>query len=182
MFQKIIILIDSLKYKYGSSDTKIWVARKRGVKIGKNCILYNNINFGSEPYLISIGNHCTITADVTFITHDGGTWILRENKDFLGSKFGKIIISDNCFIGIRSIIMPNVTIGKNSVIGAGSIVTKSIPDNCVYAGNPASYICSYEEYKNKCKYSNPGDTGLNEHRSCVQKDEIIKLLNGQKKR
>lgn len=64
--------------------------------------------------------------------------------------FGKIEIKDKCFIGINSIILPNVTIGPNSVIGAGSVVTKDVPPNTVVAGVPAKVICSLEHYKEKC--------------------------------
>jgi serine acetyltransferase len=53
-------------------------------------------------------------------------------------------------IGINSIILPNVEIGPNSIVGAGSIVTNNIPPNSVYAGNPAKYICSVSEYLEKC--------------------------------
>jgi acetyltransferase-like isoleucine patch superfamily enzyme len=49
-------------------------------------------------------------------------------------------IGNNCFIGINSIIMPGVTIGNEVIIGAGSVVTKNIPDNCIAAGNPAKII------------------------------------------
>ena len=64
--------------------------------------------------------------------------------------FGKIEIKDNCFIGINSIIMPNVTIGPNAVVGAGAVVTKDVPANTVVAGVPARVICSADEYKEKC--------------------------------
>jgi acetyltransferase-like isoleucine patch superfamily enzyme len=132
-------------------------------------------NFGSEPYLVFIGNHCEITAGVHFITHDGGTWIFRENKKFLGSKFGPIIIRDNCFIGLNSILLPNITIGPNSVVGAGSVVTKDIPENCVYAGNPAKFICKTDDYLKKC-IDNPGDIGIDDYRSLNNKEWILQKL------
>lgn len=49
-------------------------------------------------------------------------------------------IGANCVIGVRSLILPGITIGNQVVIGGGSVVTKSIPDNCVVAGNPAKII------------------------------------------
>ena len=122
--------------------------KKRGMVIGENNRIYLR-DFGSEPYLVRIGNHCTITEGVKFITHDGGAWIFRDEIPDL-NVFGKIEIKDNCFIGINSIILPNVTIGPNSVVGAGSFVTKDVPHDTVVAGVPAKKLCSIEEYKSKC--------------------------------
>ena len=118
-----------------------------GVKVGKNCRLYS-LSFGSEPYLITIGNHVTITDGVKFVTHDGGIWAFRDEEPS-ADVFGKIIICDNVFIGINSIILPGVTIGNNTVIGAGSVVTKSYKGSGVIAGNPAKHICSFDEYRDK---------------------------------
>lgn len=53
---------------------------------------------------------------------------------------GKIIIEENVWIGANATILPNVVIGKNSIIGAGSVVTKSIPSNCIAIGNPCKVI------------------------------------------
>ena len=124
--------------------------RKKGYLIGRNNRIYSGgLKLSTEPYLIKIGNHCTITVGVTFLTHDGGAWLFREEIPGL-NVFGKIEIKDNCFIGINSIIMPNVTIGPNAVVGAGSVVTKDVPANTVVAGVPARVICSTDEYKEKC--------------------------------
>ncbi|GAA0104652.1 hypothetical protein UT300013_12750 [Paraclostridium sordellii] len=121
------------------------IARKKGVKIGENCRLYSS-NFGSEPYLIEIGNHVTITNGVQFITHDGGVWVFREDKLPNADLVGKIKIEDNCFIGTNAIILPSVIIGENSIVAAGSVVTKSIPKNSVVAGVPARVIKNTDEY------------------------------------
>ncbi len=90
------------------------------------------------------------------MTHDGAKWVLEQNREFEGTKFGPITIHDNSFIGVNSIIMPNVIIGPNSIVGAGSVVTKNVPPNTVYAGNPARHICTYEEYLEKCRLKNTG--------------------------
>jgi acetyltransferase-like isoleucine patch superfamily enzyme len=103
--------------------------------------------FGSEPFLVSIGRHVTISFGVSFITHDGGTFVFRDQKRYEQViKFGRITIHDNCFIGARSILMPGVTIGPNSVVAAGSVVTKDAGPNVVVGGVPAKVICSVEEY------------------------------------
>lgn len=127
----------------------------KGVSIGENCsFIGKNISFSSEPYLIKIGNRVRVSFDVCFVTHDGGTYVLR-NENPETCIYGSIIVNDNVFIGARSIIMPNVIIGKNVIIGAGSIVTKDIPDNQVWGGTPAKFICTIDEYKkkNKSKFS-----------------------------
>lgn len=133
-------------------------ARQRGVIIGENCCIETKY-FGTEPYLIKIGNHVQVTEDVKFFTHGGG-WILRlKYPDF--DSFGRITIGNNVYIGNNVLIMPGVTIGDNVVVGAGSVVTKSIPSNCVVAGNPAKYISSIEEYIDKNIPYNFHSCGLN---------------------
>lgn len=121
--------------------------------IGENVKLEGNTNFGSEPYLISIGDNTTISFDVAFVTHDAATRVLRnlpgKNKETV--IYGPITIGKNCFIGCRTVILPGVTIGDNSIIGAGSIVNKDIPSNTVAAGVPCKKICSLEEYEEKHK-------------------------------
>ena len=130
---------------------------RNGGKIGENCEIFPNVEFGSEPYLITIGNNVRITNGVKFVTHDGGVWVLRN----LGLKdidcFGEIIIGDNVHIGWNAIIMPNVKIGDNCVIGAGAVVTKDIPNNSIAVGIPARVIETVEEYEEKvltrCDYT-----------------------------
>jgi|APFre7841882724_1041349.scaffolds.fasta_scaffold11271_3 acetyltransferase-like isoleucine patch superfamily enzyme len=142
-------IFKSLKRKFDVIFFPVDSARKLGCKVGENTIL-DNINLGSEPYLVEIGNNCHITYNVSFITHDGATWVIKRKYDFKGTNYGKIIIRDNVFIGNHSIILPNVEIGPNCIIGAGSVVTKNIPPDSVFAGNPAKFICTIEEYYQKC--------------------------------
>lgn len=63
--------------------------------------------------------------------------------------FGKVIIGDYVYIGARASIMPGVTIGNNVLVASESVVTKSVPSNCVVAGNPARFVCTLDEYKAK---------------------------------
>jgi len=124
----------------------------KGLKIGTGCKIYGYPNFGSEPHLITLGKNVIITNGVKFVTHDGGRVVVVNafhDEDIV--TYGTIVIEDNCFIGINSIIMPRVTIGTNSIVGAGSIVTKNVPPNSVVAGIPAKFICTLDEYYNKMK-------------------------------
>lgn len=121
-------------------------ARHVGVKIGKNCLIGTR-DWGSEPYLITIGNNVQITKNVHFHTH-GGAHVLRiDNPNY--DTFGMIKIEDWVYIGSESHILPGITIGNGSLVAAASVVTKSIPPGVVVGGNPARLICSIEEYKRK---------------------------------
>lgn len=126
---------------------------KSGVIIGKGTIINIGFSdFGSEPYLIRIGEQCAIASGVKFITHDGGLKVFNRNPGYSHiNKFGTIQIKDNVHVGSDAIILPNVTIGPNSVVGAGAVVRRSIPPNVVVAGNPARVVCTLEEYIEICK-------------------------------
>lgn len=96
------------------------------------------------PGLISIGSNVTISTNVRILAHDAGLGYLTRS-----TRVGIVNIGNHCFIGAGTIILPNVRIGDWAIIGAGSVVTKDVPERTVYAGNPARYICSTDEYKNK---------------------------------
>jgi len=140
IFKKIKSVIFSI-IRWNMSP--IQYARYIGVTIGENCNIHTKF-WSSEPYLITIGNNVHVTQNVRFQTH-GGSHILRSRvPDF--DSFGKITVEDDVYIGAETQILPGVTIGKGSLIGAGSVVTKSVPPGIVVAGNPARYICTIDQY------------------------------------
>jgi len=122
--------------------------RKRGAQIGEGCFIVPT-ELGTEPYLVKIGNHVAIAAGVSINAHDGAVWVFREQVPDL-QVFGPIVIEDNCIIGLRAIISPNVRIGRNSVVAAGSVVINDVPPNSVVMGVPARPFGSLEKYREKC--------------------------------
>jgi acetyltransferase-like isoleucine patch superfamily enzyme len=126
---------------------QIWFVRKIGIEVADDCVFVDLPDFGTEPYLISIGKHVGVAKDVVFMTHDGGTRVFREQERYRKViKYGRINILDNCVIGQRATIMPGVTIGPNSVVAAGSVVSRNVPANTLVAGNPAKPVMSIEQY------------------------------------
>jgi acetyltransferase-like isoleucine patch superfamily enzyme len=130
--------------------------RRRGLQISDDCELNGTPDFGSEPFLISIGKHVRMSADIHFVTHDGATWVFRHLPGYEEViKFGRIVVHDNCFIGMGAIILPGVSIGPNAVVAAGSLVTKDVPPNTIVGGNPARVLTTVEEYAQKTLATQP---------------------------
>ena len=149
-----MFLIDKVLYLHD----RIGYSRKQGVRIGQNCsIMGNSFPFGTEPYLVTIGDHVRINDGVRFFTHDGSVWVLRGLAGEEGfpknlnniDLFGKITVGNNVQIGSNALILPNVSIGNNVIIGAGAIVTRSVPDNSVAVGIPARVISSIGDFYKK---------------------------------
>jgi maltose O-acetyltransferase len=116
--------------------------RRQGVKIGNNTvIIYPGYIDGRLPYLLEIGNNVVISRMVTILTHDAAT---AYAGDLI--KVGRVFIYDHCFIGANVTILCNVKIGPDSIVGAGTVVSRNIPAGEVWAGNPARFICRTEDY------------------------------------
>ena len=131
-------------------------AKRLGVNIGKNCLIISTPNYGSEPWLITIGDHVELTSNISFITHDGSTWVFRDKEKYKNViRYGTIYIGDNSFVGQGTTFLPGSHVGKGCIIGAGSLVKGKIDDNTVYAGVPAHYICTVEEFAEKCLRETP---------------------------
>lgn len=170
MFKRILKILQLVRDRIYSPEK---YARHIGVTIGKNCVIETR-NWSSEPYLITIGNHCAITHDVSIHTHGGGRAARQICPDF--DMFGKVVIEDWAYIGAYSQIMPGVTIGEGALVAAGSVVTKSVPPHTVVGGNPARYICTTEEFYERNKKYNVSTKGL----SPQEKKKILLTLSEDK--
>lgn len=108
-----------------------WLRWRYGMHIGKNCRISwsAHLDKSINPKGIWIGDNVWILRDAMVLSHDYSRGIIADTH-----------IGNDCIIGIRSIVLPGVEIGAQSVVGAGAVVTKSVPSNVIVAGNPARII------------------------------------------
>ena len=127
-------------------------ARRLGVQLGDGVHFYDaHIGmFSTEPWLIRMGSDVHVTSGVQFVTHDGGTLVLRHRTPDLEIT-APITVGDRVYIGMNSLILAGVNIGSDVVIGAGSVVTKDIPSGSVAAGVPARVIKTLDSYHEDLK-------------------------------
>lgn len=130
-----LALLRRLKHHLCHTVDTAWL-RSRGLILGERVYFGPDTIIDSyHAWLISIGNDCTFAPRVHVLAHDAST------KKFLGyTRIGRVDIGNRVFVGTGVIILPGITIGDDVVIGAGSVVTKSIPEGVVAAGNPAKVI------------------------------------------
>ena len=122
-------LIQPCVFNIATAGAEIVIGDNVGIS-GSTINATKSIKIGNN---VLVGSGCLITDTDSHPIN----WQDRINNLNEKTESSPIVIEDNVFIGARSIILKGVTIGKNSVIGAGSVVTKSIPENCIAGGNPA---------------------------------------------
>lgn len=160
---------DILKKVYQKSYLEI--CKSRGLKVGNDVIFVEVPDFGSEPFLIEIGDRTKITAGCRFINHDGAMYTIRSMEKFADARnFGRIRLGKNCFVGNNCTFLPGSQMGDNCILGAGSVLNSSMPNGAVYAGVPAKFICTIDEYGEKALRNNveyPRD--LEKNRGALEK-------------
>lgn len=126
----------------GLYQRNIIVARYGGrIEIGDGFGISGSTIYAFDS--IKIGKNATIGANCKIIDNDFHPLDAEKRNLGLNEEYTKrkpIVIGDNCFIGMNSIILKGTTIGNNVVVGAGSVVSGNFPDNCIIAGNPAKII------------------------------------------
>jgi acetyltransferase-like isoleucine patch superfamily enzyme len=115
----------------GATTWRVWLNRWRGVHIGRDVwIGYDAIIETSRPDLVTIRDRATVQIRATIIAH------FREQVG--------VVIEEDATVGPGAIVLPNVTIGRGSIVTAGSVVTKSVPPKTMVQGNPARPIATVE--------------------------------------
>lgn len=124
----------------GSTRTALVTRKNASIKIGNHCGISNSLLFAQQSITIDdyvmIGAGCVI-CDTDFHPLDFES---RTQTGHNPTVTKPVWIKEGAFIGMRSLILKGVTIGKHSIVGAGSVVTKDIPDGEIWAGNPAKFI------------------------------------------
>lgn len=110
--------------------------RMNGIQIGKNTFISLGAKLDTQFGKIIIGDDVHITSGCVLLAHDGA---IKQMKPGVNPR-GKIVIGNNVFIGVNTVVLMNVTIGDNSVIGAASVVNKDVPANVLAIGNPVKVI------------------------------------------
>lgn len=127
-------------------------AKKKGVKMNGIVKIYGSSYemFSSEPYLVTLGDNVFISINAKFVCHDGSTLPFRKDIPDL-ELAGEITVGNNVFIGMGALILPNIRIGSNCIVGANTVVTKDVLDGTIVAGNPGRVIGQTSDFLEKAK-------------------------------
>jgi acetyltransferase-like isoleucine patch superfamily enzyme len=134
-------MLHSLAYSSPLPNFVIKLQRSRGVKIGKNCHFSPYVLIDLlHPELITIEDNVTIASNSMIFAHVNPTTNEFLKNHGYPRTIKPVVIKDGAIVSVGCIIIAGVTIGKNSIVGAGSVVSQDIPDFCIAVGNPARVI------------------------------------------
>lgn len=137
---------ESTGYRMGSGEISLYTGNPRAeIVIGERNFFNNNVSIGAVEK-VALGNDCLIGSSVSITDCDFHDINPETRHNSQGTK-KPVHIGNNVWLGSGVVVLKGVTIGNNSVVGAMSVVAKSIPANCVAAGNPARIIRTFEESK-----------------------------------
>lgn len=151
LFRKLLLAFACNVSLIPSKGVRPWLCRFAGLKIAEpwSVFIGKGVHFDDiSPENITIGRNVRITSGVSILNHFlDVNHIPTEKKPFQFLN-GKVVIGDNVFIGLNTIICKPVMIGRCVIIGAGSVVTKDLPRNSVVVGVPARVIGKYGNEEN----------------------------------
>ena len=138
-------ILHSLAYSSPLPNFVIQLQRSRGVKIGKNCHFSPYVLIDLlHPELITIEDNVTIASNSMIFAHVNPTTNEFLKNHGYPRTIKPVVIKNGAIVSVGCIIIAGVTIGKNSIVGAGSVVSQDIPDFCIAVGNPARVIKKIE--------------------------------------
>jgi acetyltransferase-like isoleucine patch superfamily enzyme len=127
-----------------------WFLRLHGVEVTGVPLWISPRTYWDRSGGIALGDRCVISHDVRLLTHDFSLDRISEMRGGRGleelSRRAPVRVGDYAFIGMNVTVLPGVSIGRGSVVGAGAVVTRDVPDETVVAGNPARVISTTAEY------------------------------------
>ncbi len=115
--------------RFQSTEGQAERHRQAGTKVGCQCRIYGTID-RVNPHLVEIGDYCVLGTASALLAH----------CPLKGA--GAVKLGDYVWIGFNALVLPGVEIGACSIVGAGSVVTKSVPPRSIVAGNPARVLRS----------------------------------------
>ncbi|MBW2439957.1 MAG: acyltransferase [Deltaproteobacteria bacterium] len=142
-------LLDKFYVRFFVSSGFAYAAylKKKGVLYsqGDNCFISKAANI-PDPHLVKLGDNVWLTSGCQLLCHDASVIMINIMRSGHRDRVGPIVIGCHSFLGNNVIVLPGTSIGSKTIIGAGSVVSKDVPDNAVWAGNPARHICDFEDY------------------------------------
>lgn len=150
MIKRIIAIFKRFEKLFAkrSSDSYINWLKRQGVKIGEGCQVKNPRDIFidvTRPSLLEIGSHVFLHEKMSILTHDWTGWCFVPNGYFIPSH-KRTKIGNNIWFGEGAKVLSGVEIGDNCIIGAYSVVTRSIPANSVAVGSPCKVVCSIDDF------------------------------------
>jgi acetyltransferase-like isoleucine patch superfamily enzyme len=139
-FSKLIQCFAITRLPVGSKY-RASLERLRGVKIGKHVFIGGGcILDRARPNLITIEDYVSLAGNVSILTHSNPTKPLREILGKSADIKKPVIIKRGAWIAINCVILPGVTVGENSIVASGAVVTKDVPPYTMVGGVPAKFI------------------------------------------
>ena len=127
--------------KWLSNKLRVFFLKKTGAKVGKDVYLATCwqlfCKYGEEE-LLTVGNRASIGASIALSSNPNNSHVTKYFKNI--DKVGEVKIGDDAWLAMHSMILPGVTIGKYSIVGAGSLVIEDVPPYTIVVGSPAKII------------------------------------------